>query len=208
MFEESIVHVIDDDAAVRDSLTFLLRAAKMRVRAHESATDFVKLLPNVEAGCVITDIRMPGMTGIELLEVLKEKKVALPVVVITGHGDVPLAVEAMKSGASDFLEKPFDDEAILTAVKSALSRPVSVSAHSAGPEIMRKLEALSKREREVLEGLVAGLPNKSIAFDLGISARTVEVYRANLMTKMGANSFSDLVRMALLGGVSNTGKPK
>lgn len=208
MHEEPIVHVIDDDGAVRDSLTFLLRAAKMRVRAHESATDFVKLLPNVEAGCVITDIRMPGITGIELLGVLKEKKITLPVIVITGHGDVPLAVEAMKNGASDFLEKPFDDEAILTAVKSALSRSVGVSAHSEGPEIIRKLEALSKREREVLEGLVAGLPNKSIAFDLGISARTVEVYRANLMTKMDANSFSDLVRMALIGGVPNTNKSK
>lgn len=209
MPEEPIVHVIDDDDAVRDSLTFLLRAAKMNVRTHESAMDFVKLLPNVEAGCIITDVRMPGMTGIELLGVLKEKNIALPVIVITGHGDVPLAVESMKSGASDFLEKPFDDEAMLAAVKSALSRPVGVSAHSAGPEIMRKLEALSKREREVLEGLVAGLPNKSIAFDLGISARTVEVYRANLMTKMDANSFSDLVRMALIGGVSSmTSKPK
>jgi two-component system response regulator FixJ len=208
MPEEPIVHVIDDDEAVRDSLTFLLRAAKMHVRTHEAATEFVKLLPNVEPGCIVTDIRMPGMTGIELLGVLKEKKIVLPVIVITGHGDVPLAVEAMKSGASDFLEKPFDDEAILSAVRSALSRPLGVSTHSAGPEIMRKLEVLSKREREVLEGLVAGLPNKSIAFDLGISARTVEVYRANLMTKMGANSFSDLVRMALIGGVSNTGKPK
>jgi two-component system response regulator FixJ len=202
MPEEYFVHVIDDDEAVRDSLTFLLQSAKMRVRTHESATEFVKILPNVEPGCIITDIRMPGMTGIELLGTLAERKIALPVIVITGHGDVPLAVEAMKSGASDFLEKPFDDEAMLAAVKLALSRPVGVSVHSAGPEVARKLEALSKREREVLEGLVAGLPNKSIAFDLGISARTVEVYRANLMTKMGANSFSDLVRMALIGGVA------
>jgi two-component system response regulator FixJ len=206
MLEEHLVHVIDDDEAVRDSLTFLLRSAKMRVRTYESAAAFAKFLPNIENGCIVTDIRMPGMSGIELLRALAEAKASLPVIVITGHGDVPLAVEAMKSGASDFLEKPFDDEAFLQAVKSAFARSSGISAHSAGPEIMGKLEALSKREREVLEGLVAGLPNKSIAFDLGISARTVEVYRANLMTKMGANSFSDLVRMALIGGVSGGAK--
>lgn len=202
MSEDFFIHVVDDDEAVRDSLTFLLQSAKMRVRAYESADAFVSALPGVEPGCVITDIRMPGMSGIELLRILAERKIALPVIVITGHGDVPLAVQAMKGGASDFLEKPFDDDMLLAAVNAALSRPAGISTHSAGPEIMRKLQGLSKREREVLEGLVKGLPNKSIAFDLGISARTVEVYRANLMTKMGANSFSDLVRMALLGGVS------
>lgn len=202
MPENTLVYVIDDDEAVRDSLTFLLRSAKLRVETFESAAAFVKLLPNVKRGCIITDIRMPEMTGIDLLHVLAERKCALPVIVITGHGDVPLAVEAMKSGASDFLEKPFDDETLLRAVQSALTRSAEISTHSAGPEIMRKLEGLTKREREVLDGLVAGLPNKSIAFDLGISARTVEVYRANLMTKMGANSFSELVRMALIGGIT------
>jgi two-component system response regulator FixJ len=206
MSEDNLVHVIDDDEAVRDSLTFLLRAAKLNVRTYDSALAFLKSLPHADSGCIITDIRMPGMTGIELLKELGERKISVPVIVITGHGDVPLAVEAMKNGASDFLEKPFDDDALLSAVKSALSRPGGISPHSAGPEIMRKLESLSKREREVLEGLVAGLPNKSIAFDLGISARTVEVYRANLMTKMGANSFSELVRMALVGGVSGASR--
>jgi two-component system response regulator FixJ len=202
MAEEKVVHVIDDDEAVRDSLTFLLQAAKYPVRAYESATAFINALPGLECGCVISDVRMPGMSGIELLAHLSTQKLGLPVIIITGHGDVPLAVQAMKSGASDFLEKPFDDDVLLTAVGRAFERSADISIHSAGPEVARKLEKLSKRERDVLEGLVAGLPNKSIAFDLGISARTVEVYRANLMTKMGANSFSDLVRMALIGGVS------
>lgn len=200
-----VVHVIDDDEAVRDSLSFLLRSAKIDVRAYDSALAFVEALPSAEPGCIVTDVRMPGMTGIELLAHLSEKRVSLPVIVITGHGDVPLAVEAMKIGASDFLEKPFDDDVLVKAVQNALARSGTISAHSAGPEIARKLGALSRREREVLEGLVAGLPNKSIAFDLGISARTVEVYRANLMTKMGANSFSELVRMALIGGISGRG---
>ncbi len=202
MASEKTVHIIDDDEAVRDSLSFLLRSAKLTSRAYESATAFVKCLPDVEPGCIVTDIRMPGMTGLDLLRHLANARIGLPVVIITGHGDVPLAVEAMKSGASDFLEKPFDDDALLGAVKRALERSENISSHSAGPEIARKLESLSKREREVLEGLVTGLPNKSIAFDLGISARTVEVYRANLMTKMGARSFSELVKMALLGGIS------
>lgn len=202
MASEKMVHVIDDDEAVRDSLSFLLRSAKIPVRTYSSAADFVQSIAQAEPGCIVTDIRMPGMTGIELLKYLSENKIAFPVIVITGHGDVPLAVEAMKSGASDFIEKPFDEISIIDAVRKALARSEHISSHSAGPEIARKLESLSKREREVLEGLVAGLPNKSIAFDLGISARTVEVYRANLMTKMGASNFSELVRMALIGGIA------
>jgi len=195
------VHVIDDDAAMRDSLTFLFSTYGMQVRAHESAEDFLATIDRHALGCVVSDVRMPGMSGIELLARLKSLGMTLPVVVITGHGDVPLAVEAMKGGAVDFIEKPFDDRDLLAAVKSALAqyRPAP-SRDGAKSAIAGRLEALSGRERDVLEGLLAGKPNKAIALDLGISPRTVEVYRANLMTKMGARSLADLVRMALSAG--------
>src|SRR5579862_3115381 len=202
--ETPVVHVIDDDEAARHSLAFLLRANSVEVKTYESATAFLKVIPQVTTGCVITDIRMPEITGMDLLRRLKELKVALPVIVITGHGDIPLAVEAMKFGALDFLEKPFDDEILLGAVRSALHRQDSDSKRQAArAEIDERLAALSNREREVLEGLVAGRANKQIAFDLGISPRTVEVYRANLMTKMQAASLSELVRMALVAGLLN-----
>jgi two-component system response regulator FixJ len=197
-----MVHVIDDDEAVRDSLAFLLGSARLDVRTYDAATTFLSALPNIAAGCIITDVRMPGMSGIDLLRRLSDLEMALPVIVMTGHGDVQLAVEAMKIGAADFLEKPFDDDLMLAAVRSALDRgqkDAEKSAERAG--CLEKLAALSSREREVLEGLVAGKANKIIAFDLSISPRTVEIYRANVMTKMGANSLSQLVRMALLAGI-------
>ena len=200
--DKAVVHVIDDDEAVRQSLVFLLGTAGLEVRTYDSATAFLDALPNVVAGCVITDVRMPVIGGIELLRRLRKLKLAVPVIVITGHGDVPLAVEAMKMGAADFLEKPFDDEALLASVRSALNaldrdrkREVERS------EIESRLSGLSSREREVLEGLVAGQANKQIAHALGISPRTIEIYRANLMTKMQAASLSDLVRMAMIAGV-------
>lgn len=200
--DNAIVHVIDDDEAVRQSLAFLLGTAGLEVRTYDSATAFLDALPNVVAGCVITDVRMPVVGGLELLRRLRKLKLAVPVIVITGHGDVPLAVEAMKMGAADFLEKPFDDEALLASVRSALNaldrdrkREVERS------EIESRLSGLSSREREVLEGLVAGQANKQIAHALGISPRTIEIYRANLMTKMQAASLSDLVRMAMIAGV-------
>jgi two-component system response regulator FixJ len=208
MRADAIVHVIDDDEAVRQSLAFLLETAGLTVRTYESAAAFLRELPQGVTGCVITDVRMPEISGIELLRRLKETQVHLPVIVITGHGDVPLAVEAMKHGALDFLEKPFDDDAILTAVQSALSRQdADAKRESDRSEIIEKLATLSNRERQVLEGLVAGHPNKTIAFDHGISPRTVEIYRANLMSKMQAASLSDLVRMALVGGLLE-GAPK
>ena len=152
--------------------------------------------------CVITDVRMPGMSGIDLLRRLRELKIDVPVIVITGHGDVPLAVEAMKVGAVDFLEKPFDDEVLLASVRAAIERQGGeVRRNAERTEIESKLAALSNRERDVLGGLVAGRANKQIAFDLGISPRTVEIYRANLMNKMQAGSLSDLVRMALIVGM-------
>jgi two-component system, LuxR family, response regulator FixJ len=200
--ESALVHVIDDDEAVRDSLAFLLRANEIEVQTYESGTVFLAGAAELKAGCVVTDVRMPEISGIELLRKLKELKVFLPVIVITGHGDVPLAVEAMKFGAADFLEKPFDDDILLAAVRAALNRQNSeVKRQAERAAIDDRLAALSNREREVLEGLVAGRANKQIAFDLGISPRTVEIYRANLMTKMQAASLSELVRMALTAGI-------
>ncbi len=198
---DRIVHIVDDDEAVRQSLAFLLGSAGLTVRLYESASVFLAGLSAVKNGCLVTDVRMPDMTGIELLLHLRSKACTLPAIVITGHGDVPLAVEAMKAGAVDFIEKPFDDAAILHAVQSALDR----GAHAEGGDaavVAGKLATLSERERQVLEGLVAGHPNKTIAYDLGISPRTVEVYRANLMTKMGARSLSELIRMAVIGEIS------
>jgi two-component system response regulator FixJ len=155
---------------------------------------------------VVTDIRMPGVSGIDLLRQLRAMSIAVPVIVITGHADVPLAVEAMKGGAVDFIEKPFDDELLLSAVRTALRQhEKDVLREAEIGEIQTRLNALSGRERQVLDGLVAGHPNKTIAFDLGISARTVEIYRANVMTKMQASSLSDLVRMALISGVLTGG---
>jgi two-component system response regulator FixJ len=204
MAADAIVHVIDDDEAVRQSLEFLLRAAGVTTRTYESASAFLNALPTIETGCVITDVRMPGISGIELLRRLGEMQITLPVIVITGHGDVPLAVEAMKNGAVDFLEKPFEDEHLIGSVRSALDRlQQNVLRDAQRAEVEARLATLTNREREVLEGLVAGKPNKIIAFDLSISPRTVEIYRANVMTKMAAASLSELVRMALVSRVMN-----
>ena len=204
----SLVHVIDDDDALRDSLSFLLGTARLDVKTYESAEAFLSALPGVNSGCIITDVRMPNMSGVDLLRKLNELQIALPVIVITGHGDVQLAVEAMKIGAADFIEKPFDDEMLLNAVRAALARwEDKCKEVSERSSYIEKLEMLSSRERDVLEGLIAGKANKVIAFDLGISPRTVEIYRANVMTKTGANSLPELVRMALLAGLFKTAVP-
>ena len=194
-----VVHVIDDDEALRESLAFLLRSAKLEVRSFDSAKAFLDVLPVAALGCVITDVRMPDMSGIELLRRLKELKLDVPVIVITGHGDVTLAVEAMKMGAADFFEKPFDDDLLLASVRAALRQQEDQTKRGAErAEIEHRISSLSPREKDVLAGLIEGRANKQIAFDLGISPRTVEIYRANLMNKMQANSLSDLVRMALI----------
>ena len=205
-----VVHVIDDDDAARDSLTFLLRSAHIEVRSYETAPAFLAMAKTVATGCIITDVRMPEMTGIELLRCLRDMGTDIPVIVITGHGDIPLAVEAMKYGAADFFEKPYDDDALLTAVRAALNRQEGAAQKAAElATLNERLATLSNRERQVLEGLVAGKPNKIIAFDYDISPRTVEIYRANLMTKMHAASLSELVRMALIAGILDDGsKPK
>lgn len=197
------VHVIDDDDASRESLAFLLQTANIAVQTYASGVAFLDQIDAGAAGCIITDVRMPGLSGIDLLRRLKEMKIDAPVIVITGHGDVPLAVEAMKSGAADFLEKPFDDEALLASVRLALRQRGADHKRSAErAEIESRLVALSHRERDVLTGLIAGRANKQIAYDLGISPRTVEIYRANLMNKMQAGSLSELVRMALIAGIA------
>jgi two-component system response regulator FixJ len=203
--DKGVVHVIDDDEAMRQSLAFLLGAVGMEVQTYESAEAFLEIAPTVKAGCVITDVRMPGLSGVELLRQLRDRQVSIPVIMITGHGDVPLAVEAMKIGAMDFLEKPFDDEALLASVRSALDQLDRDQKRQAERgDIEGRLATLSNRERDVLQGLVAGHANKQIAYDLGISPRTIEIYRANLMTKMQAASLSDLVRMALIVGLLGT----
>ena len=201
MAGNDIVHVIDDDADVRQSLAFLLSTAGLAVRVHESGSAFLKILPEVQEGCIVTDVRMPGVDGIELQRRLADAGVKLPVIVMTGHGDVALAVEAMKAGAVDFIEKPFDDDVLIAAIKTALSRRAGDrERHARAAEVRDRMKLLSERERQVMEGLVAGKPNKIIAHDLGISARTVEIYRANVMTKMQADSLSTLVRLVLLEG--------
>ena len=201
MASEGVVHVVDDDDAMRDSLAFLLDCAGLEVRTYESALAFLDHIAGMERGCIVTDVRMPGMSGLELVQRLNEQGVKDPVIVITGHGDVPLAVQAMKAGVSDFIEKPFADDQLLGAIRTALARGSGQrQEEEEKSRIAGRLASLSQREREVLEGLVDGKPNKVIAFDLGISARTVEIYRANLMTKMQAGSLSELVRMALLAG--------
>ncbi len=198
-----LVHVIDDDPAVRDSLTFLLETANLETRAYESAIAFLEAAPEVVGGCVVTDVRMPEMTGIELVRRLKTLGFTEPIIMITGHADVPLAVEAMKAGVADFIEKPFNDDVLLNAISTALRNGAEGRRGAAeAAEISSRLASLSGREGEVLKGLIAGHANKVIAYDLEISPRTVEVYRANVMTKMKARSLSELVRMRLL-----TGKP-
>jgi two-component system, LuxR family, response regulator FixJ len=200
MTDSFVVHIVDDDEAVRQSLAFMLSTAGIPVRVYESATSFLAGLPMLQAGCLITDVRMPDMTGLELLQQLRGKG-KLPVIVITGHGDIPLAVEAMKCGALDFIEKPFAEESILRAVRSAQDRTKRVGPRSEEEaQVASRLASLSERERQVLEGLVSGHANKIIAHELGISPRTVEVYRANLMTKMQAKSLSELIRMTLAVG--------
>lgn len=196
---EPIVYVIDDDESARHSLEFLLDVAGIRVRSFASADAFLKSSPPLSGACVVTDVRMPGTSGVELAEKLQQSDAAVPVIVITGHADVPLAIQAMKAGAADFIEKPFDEETMLSAIHKALTVSTGEEQiRNERREVLDRLALLSAREREVVDGLVEGKANKMIAFDLDISPRTVEVYRANAMMKMQARTLSDLVRMVTI----------
>jgi two-component system response regulator FixJ len=198
MSTDAPVHIVDDDLAVRQSLAFLLATDGLAVQVHDSATAFLAAGTDC-VGCIVTDVRMPDIDGVELLHRLRQRGRMPPVIVMTGHADVALAVEAMKAGAVDFIEKPFDDDVLLASIRSALARADRARTRDAeGNAVRARLAALSERERQVLEGLVAGKANKVIGLDLGISPRTVEIYRANVMSKMQAGSLSELVRMALI----------
>jgi two-component system response regulator FixJ len=193
-----VVHVIDDDDAVRESLVFLLKAAKIPVQAYASAAAFLETLPNVAAGCVLTDVRMPNMDGLELQQRLIDLNVKLPVIVMTGHADLPVAIKALKAGAADFIEKPFDRDVLLTAIRAALeSGERRQHAEAAVAEIEARMNSLTPRERQVLDALVGGASNKAIGRDLGMSPRTVEVHRARIMLKMQARSLSELIRLVV-----------
>jgi len=201
MAEKAKVYVIDDDEAMRDSLQFLLESSGFDVTLFESAQGFLDALPGLAFGCVVSDVRMPGIDGIELLKRMKAARSSCPIVIMTGHGDVPMAVETMKLGAIDFLEKPFEDERLTTMIESAIRQAEPTARDEAvTQDIAARIATLSPRERQVMDGLMAGRSNKQIAREYEISPRTIEVYRANVMTKMGANSLSELVRLAMRAG--------
>ncbi|WP_367715699.1 response regulator FixJ [Nitratireductor sp. GISD-1A_MAKvit] len=199
MPEDVVIHIVDDEEPVRKSLAFLLTMSGHAARVHDSATGFLKIAPELGNACLITDLRMPDMSGVELLRRLGQGGNMLPTIVITGHGDVPMAVEAMKAGALDFIEKPFSDEVLMEAVSRAIGKLEKRPQAGADAGMVReRVLLLSEREQQVMHRIVAGLPNKTIAFELDISPRTVEVHRANVMAKMQARNLPELVRMALM----------
>ena len=200
---EATVHIVDDDEAIRDSLSLLLESAGFAVATYPFAEAFLAAAPQSGGGCLVIDVRMPGMGGLELQQELARRGRRIPVIVITGHADVPLAVQAMKAGAVDFVEKPFEESTIVGAIRRAFDLGVETArAEAAGAEIGQRLQSLTAREREVLDALVAGKPNKIIAYDLAISPRTVEIHRARVMEKMQARSLSELVRMSMAAGIA------
>jgi two-component system, LuxR family, response regulator FixJ len=195
------VYIVDDDEAMRDSLQFLLGSADFTVTLFETASSFLDALPGLDYGCVVSDVRMPGIDGIELLQHLKASQLKFPVIIMTGHGDIRLAVEAMKLGAMDFLEKPFEDDRLVMMIDAALRQAeAEARSEAATHDVAGRVASLSPRERQVMDGLIAGLSNKMIAREYDISPRTIEVYRANVMTKMQAGSLSELVRLAMRAG--------
>lgn len=198
------VYVVDDDPAMRDSLDFLLGSAGFKVTLFETAVDFLDAHAGLRFGCVLSDVRMPGIDGMDLLRRLKASASQLPVIMMTGHGDIPLAVEAIKLGAMDFVEKPFEDERLVGMIEAALQQGSNhLKSDAVSAEIASRVASLSQRERQVMNGLVAGLSNKLIAREHNISPRTIEVYRANVMTKMQAHNLSELIRLALRAGILN-----
>ena len=195
--ELRLVHLVDDDEAIRRSVGFMLKTSGFHVRSYESGVELLKGAPNLETGCILLDIRMPGMDGLQIQAALRDKGVTLPVIIMTGHGDVSLAVQAMKAGAVDFIEKPFEKAVLLSAIDHGVERLRKSAANlDRADEAAVRLQALTAREREVLDGLAKGLPNKTIAYDLGISPRTVEIHRANVMSKLEVRSLSEALRIA------------
>lgn len=195
MNDRRLVHIIDDEDSVRNSIGFMLQTAGYSVRTWPSGVAFLRELRNVEPGCILLDIRMPEMDGLQVQHQLNERGVTMPVIVLTGHGDVTIAVKAMRNGAFDFLEKPFEADQLLSAIENGFERANEANSATRTDAARTQLASLSAREREVLDGLAAGFPNKTIAYDLGISPRTVEVHRANLMQKLGARSLSEALRV-------------
>lgn len=204
MSDKKLVHIIDDEEAIRRSMGFMLKTSGYRVETWSSGESFLKEARHVERGCILLDVRMPDLDGLEVQRLLAEHGLALPVIIMTGHGDISTAIRAMKAGAVDFLEKPFEKAIALAAIEEAferMARADTVTGRAAEAET--RLAVLTPREREVLDGLVKGLPNKTIAYDLGISARTVEVHRANVMTKLDVRSLSDALRIAFAAGLGS-----
>lgn len=202
MTERKLIHIVDDEEAIRRSAGFMLKTSGYAVQAWASGVEFLKEARQAEHGCILLDVRMPEVDGLEVQRQLAERGVTMPIVIMTGHGDVSIAVRAMKAGAVDFLEKPFEKAALIGAIEEAFNRIAAAgdaSTRAAEAEVI--LAALTPRERDVLRGLAQGLPNKTIAYDLGISPRTVEVHRANLMTKLGVRSLSDALRIAFAAGL-------
>jgi two-component system, LuxR family, response regulator FixJ len=201
MPSEHVVHVIDDDGAARDALAFLLTTDGFSVRAFESAQAFFDAIRSAKVDCVITDVRMPEISGIELLRRLKTRGVDCPVIVITGQADVPVAIEAIKLGATDFIEKPYEAEVFLGAVRAAIGGQADGTRDAQKARLQQKLATLTAMEQKVLNGLVDGHPNKTIAYDLDLNLHTIELHRASVMTKMQSASLSQLVRMTLLAAI-------
>ncbi len=196
--DQPIVHVIDDDEAVRDSISMLFDTVNIEHVVYASATDFLSAYHDAMRGCLVLDVRMPNMTGLQLQEVLNKRRSRLPIIFITGHGDIPMAVEAMRRGALDFLRKPFGEDDLLARVGDALRHATEVrDERNALGDMQRHFETLSPREREVFERIASGQANKFVAIELGISERTVEIHRSQVMKKMGARSLAQLVRMKI-----------
>jgi two-component system response regulator FixJ len=202
MANKKLVHIVDDEDAMRRSTSYALKTSGYQVTTWTSGTVFLKEVRHVEEGCILLDVRMPEIDGVEVQRVLAERGITMPVVIMTGHGDISLAVRAMRAGAVDFLEKPFEKASLLNAIEMAFER---IAANAGGAartaDAAVILAGLTAREREVIEGLAKGFPNKTIAYDLGVSTRTVEVHRANLMTKLGVRSLSEALRIAFAAGL-------
>jgi two-component system response regulator FixJ len=199
---DRIVHLVDDDEAIRRSAGFMLKTSGYKVSAYPSGVELLKEGKDLPPGCILLDVRMPEMDGLQVQEALKERGISHPVIVMTGHGDVTVAVQAMKAGAVDFIEKPFEKAVLLSAIEEGFSRIEHAGRSRArAEEAQVRLQALTPRERDVLEGLVRGYPNKTIAYDLDISPRTVEIHRANLMSKLGVASLSEALRIAFAAGL-------